>query len=287
MIARLLNLTPEQYYAGEGADRPYLSYSIAKRLLGQSPLHAWTFHPLLGKQTRAGTKAMEEGDLLHALLLGDGSKQIDVIDAKDFRTNAAREARDNAIASGFTPVLRKHYDALVSRLDTIRDNLAAAGVVLEGASEQSFEWEEETDDGALVLCRARMDKVLLDSGLIIDVKKSENAHPDLCGKHVVDYGYDIQRAAYTRALQAVRPDLAGRIEMRFPFIELKPPYAVSCLPFSGMLRAMGEMKWRRAINLWHRCVTTKTWPGYATTGQLDCKPWQVDAEAAAAIEADA
>lgn len=284
MIARFLNLTSEQYFAGEGADRPYLSYSIAKRLLGQSPLHAWTFHPLLGKMRRDSTKAMEEGDLLHAMLLGEGSKQIDVIDAKDFRTNAAREARDNATAAGFVPVLRKHYEALVSRLGTIRDNLAAAGVVLEGASEATFEWEEETDDGALVLCRARMDKVIVAAGQIIDIKKAASAHPDDCGKHSVDYGYDIQRAAYTRALQAVCPDLAGRIVMKFAFIELAPPFAVCCLPFSGMLRAMGEMKWRRAVNLWHQCVTTNTWPSYPTTGQLECKPWQVDAEAAAMME---
>jgi hypothetical protein len=49
-----------------------------------------------------------------------------------------------------------------------------------------------------------------------------------------------------------------------------------------MLMEMGRMKWQRAINLWHRCLTTNTWPGYPTTGKLECAPWQMDDEALAA-----
>lgn len=278
-----LQLTTEEYFSGANCPVPYLSQSIANRMLQQSCKHAWTYHPMLGRARRSTTKAMDRGTLLHTMLLGKG-KQVDVIDAPNFKTKAAQEARDNAIEGGFIPVLRKDYDSLDGALAAMRANLEAEGVKLGGEPEAMFEWEETADDGTPVVCRGMMDNLFLGEGLIVDLKKCESAHPEACGRHAVDYGYDVQRAAYVSCLEKLRPDLAGRATMQFAFIEMDPPYAVSALPFGGMLIHMGRAKWRRAINMWARCLATNEWPGYARDGALECKPWQMSDEILASAE---
>lgn len=277
MTARILEITADEYFAGKDAIAPWLSQSIAHRMLDQTCLHAWTYHPLLGGVHRKATKAMDAGQILHTLLLGKG-KQLDIVDAKDWRTKAAQEARDNAVASGFVPVLRHEHDSVMDSLATIQANLAAAGIRLDGLKEVCVEWDEVGESGP-VLCRAMMDNVFLDDGLIIDVKKCESAHPRGSGRHMVEYGYDIQHAAYTSAIEHLRPELIGRARMEFAFIELVPPYAVLPARPNGIMRRLGEMKWKRAIKMWERCLITKVFPGYPTkTVDLEPMPWQMSDE---------
>jgi PDDEXK-like uncharacterized protein DUF3799 len=276
---RILELTADQYHRGEGAAAPYLTQSTAARLINQSPLHAYTYHPMLGGKRREPTKDMDEGTLLHTMLLGKG-KRFEVIDANDFRTAAAREARDNAIFNGAVPVLKKNYNSMVMALEEMRRSLSTAGVDFSaGQSEMAFEWYEQGKHGE-VLCRAMMDSVVLRpetlTAGIFDLKKCVSAHPRLCGKHMVDYGYDIQSAAYPRAIEAAFPDLVGRVSMRFAFIEVDEPYAVCALPLSGQLRDLGLAKWKRAVLLWEECLLTGKWPGYPTEGRLEPLPYQME-----------
>src|SRR5438132_1009339 len=95
MTARFLDCTQAEYFA-DPCEQPSLSVSIATELILRSPLHAWQIHPRLGGLRRPTTEAMENGTLIHALLLGKGENRIAVLDVKDFRTNAAKEARDAA-----------------------------------------------------------------------------------------------------------------------------------------------------------------------------------------------
>lgn len=274
MTARILTYTPDEYFAGKGADRPYLTQSVAARLVNQSPLHAWTYHPKLGGLRSTSTDAMREGDLIHALLLGKG-KKFEVLDYDEFRTKEAKEARDNAIFHGLLPVKRKDFEPIAEAADALRGKLAEVGITLDGISELAVEWEEQGESGP-ILCRAMMDNVVIANGEIIDLKKCVSAHPRLCGKHMVEYGYDIQSAAYPRAIGALYPDLVGRINMRFAFMELEPPYAVCALPLSGSMKALGEAKWERALKIWERCLATGVWPGYPTEGQIEPLPYQME-----------
>lgn len=281
--ARRLDITPAEYFAGKDCETPWLSQSVAHRMLDQTPLHAAHYHPLLGGAQRKATKAMSAGQILHTLLLGKG-RDVDVIDAKDYRTKAAQEARDNALMSGFTPVLRHEYDDIMSSLEVMRSRLAEAGVRLDGEKEVCLEWYEEGKDHP-ILCRGMMDNVFIADGVIIDVKKAESAHPRACGRHMVDYGYDIQHAAYTSALTKLDPSLAGRVKMKFAFIEMSPPYCVMVGEPDGLMRELGAMKWARAVRLWERCLATSEWPGYPKeTVQLECAPWQFEGEIIASAQ---
>jgi hypothetical protein len=92
--ARILKVTPEQYLA-DPCKTPSLNATTAHAIVGESPLHGFTQHPRLGGNPYggAGTKAMNDGQLIHSLLLRKG-KELAIIDAPDFRAEGGdrREA---------------------------------------------------------------------------------------------------------------------------------------------------------------------------------------------------
>lgn len=262
-FARILDVSEDDYHR-DPCEVPSLNQTIAHTLITESPLHAWTQHPRLGgmqlEREEEDTAALRAGKVIHKLLLGKGA-EVAIIQADDFRKKFAQEAKKQALDSGCVPMLEHVYDEIVASVETIKGNLAAIGIEFNGESEVAIEWHEEGEHGPVV-CRGRMDHVNFDGGLILDVKKIRSAHPDTCGKHVVEYGYDIQDAAYTSAVTKLRPELEGRIQMLFLFAEIEPPYAIYPGPLDGELRELGRQRWERAYRQWEQCLRTNRWPAY-------------------------
>jgi hypothetical protein len=276
-LARILNCTLDEYYA-DPCEVPSLSQSIAKTIVTKSALHAWTEHPRFGANRGDSTAAMDEGTLIHRLVLGKGADVV-IVESDAFRTNAAKAARDEAIAAGKLPVLAHKYENALAVANTLKSNLLTEhGIRLDGESEVAIEWQEEGADG-LVTCRGLMDHVKIDEGRIYDVKKVESAHPRNCGKKVIEYGYDIQHAAYTRALAKLRPELEGRIDFVFLYMEIEPPYAITPGRLSGIVRECGSQRWDRAVLAWEKCLNSNRWPAYADRiVQIEAPQWAINQE---------
>jgi hypothetical protein len=280
--ANRLSVSPAAYYA-DPCTGPSLNASTAKTLITRSPLHAWQEHPRLGGAPREATAAQEHGSLIHRLVLGAGD-DIEVIDAPDWRTKAAKEQRDDARTAGRIPVLvADHAEAEVAAR-AIADALAAFGIDLSGGeageSEVMLSWHERSARGS-VLCRGMLDRLVLGrSGIIYDLKTTPNAHPQACARRVADLGYDIQAAAYTSAVEKLRPDLVGRVEFVFVFAETEPPYCVTPMKPGGMMREFGLTRWQRAVEVWAACLADGRWPGYVESiTQLELPPWVMAADA--------
>lgn len=263
MTARILDITPAVYHTDPCA-RPSLSCSLAHTLITRSPLHAWTEHPKFGNVRDESTKDQNDGSIIHKLLLGKGVDVQIVSGYDNFQTKAARMLRDEAVNAGRVPILEHKYAAIQTAAERIRENLAAQGCVLNGASEVAIEWEEQGELGP-VLCRSMLDHVFLGAGAIIDVKKIISAAVHTCTQHNYAYGYDIQAYAYPRALAALRPELAGRVDFKFAYCEMEPPYAVRFVPPDGVMRELGARRWARAVSLWERCLARDHWPSYNDT----------------------
>lgn len=259
MSARILNYSAAEYHR-DPLETPSLSQSIAHTLITQTPLHAWSEHPRLGNQRREPTKAMNAGQIIHRHLLGKGA-EFEVIQADNYRTKLAQELRDKALEQHRIPVLQREHEEYVGMLERIEANVRAYGIHLSGDSEVQVAWEEPGSLGP-VLCRGMMDHVIVNDGVIYDVKKTESANPKAVGRAMMNYGYAIQHAAYCSALDKLRPELEGRIDFVFVFIEIEPPYAVWSARPSGMLRELGDLQWGRAVRLWEHCLATNTWNGY-------------------------
>lgn len=269
-LARILDVSEEQYFA-DPCQTPSLSQSIAKVLVTQSPLHAWTYHPKLGAlenpdiDVERQSKQKDDGHIVHRMLLGKGA-DVEIVHGFDnWKKKAAQTLRDEIKEAGRLPVLAHHYEDLEAASETIKGNLMTQfGIDLNepgGESEIALEWSEDGANGP-VLCRGRMDRIQFNRGLIYDVKTIYSAHPEVCGKQAVELGRDIQNAAYTSAVSKLRPDLAGRVEMLFLHVEIEPPYAIYPGPLDGELRELGRQRWERAIYVWEECLRTGRWPAY-------------------------
>ncbi len=283
MTARLLQCSIDDYHRDPCAV-PSLSSSIAKTLIQKSPAHAWLEHPRMGNQRKPPSEDMDEGTLIHKLLLGEGAI-IQIIAADNFRTKVAQEARDAATARGAVPVLARKYDAAQIAVAKIRENIAACGINLDGANEVAIEWQEDGVLGDPVTCRCRLDHAWIDDGRIIDIKKCESAHPKDAARAVVTYSYALQAVAYTRALEALKPEFQGRAKFAFLFVEIEPPYAVLPAWLSGTFVELGTRQWTRAVRTWERCLAANDWPGYSREAiPLIAPPWAFnDKEAADGI----
>jgi hypothetical protein len=278
--ARVLEgLTAAAYHADPCA-RPSLSASCATTLLTRSPYHAWLEHPRLGAVRRETTPSMDAGTVLHALLL-EGGAGLRVIDAADYRGAKAREERDAARAAGETPVLAPDHAAAVALVVDVRAQLAARGIELAGDSEVSVEWTEHAAGGDAVLCRARLDHLIVRpaSATVLDFKRTHCAAPSAASRSAWDHGYDIQREAYGRAVEALHPHLVGRADFQFVFIEELPEGAprralLTVARPDGMFREVGARRWTRAVDRWARCLASDSWSGYpAGTVALECPAW--------------
>lgn len=261
MKARILDITPEQYHADPCAT-PSLSVSIAKKIVEKSSRHAFLAHPRLGGGQSAHTKAMDDGSIIHRILLGKGTEVVE-IHADDYRKAFAQELRDACYESGKVPVLSARYAQIQVAAEAIRAQMSGLGIEFSGSSEVAIEWEEELFmSSETVLCRCMMDHVLLDCGVIFEVKKIVSADLDSISSAIYKYGYDIQRAAYTSALRHLRPEFSGREDFQFLFCEIEPPYVLTPVRPDGEFRAMGDRRWERAKSIWHRCISSGEWPGY-------------------------
>lgn len=237
---------PEADYHADPCPEPSLSNSIAKELVEKSPLHAWAMHPKFGGASRAPSSTLDHGSLVHELLLGRGPG-ITVVEANDWRTKAAKAARDEARDAGKTPVLAKAFLAAKKAAKALEAGLANRGVVFDGESEVTLVWQELAAAGP-IWCRARLDH--LKRPIIYDLKTTGIAETRAIERLIVNMGYDMQRAAYVRGLTALEPDLGGRVDFVFAFVETEFPYAINVAPLDGMLREYGERRWLDAVERW-------------------------------------
>lgn len=266
MTARILDVTPDEYHA-----LPRLSSSVAKVLLTRSPLHA---RSAIGKKP---TKGMDRGSIIHRLVLGKGA-EYEVLQFGDFKTKAAQVARDAARAANKVPVLAEDFEDYCTAAERIRTQLAARNVILDGQSELAIEWTEHTKHGELT-CKGMLDHCWVEHGTILDLKITEDAAPSAVERTSENLGYAVQCAAYTRALTALRPDLAGKIGFAFAFCEPDEPHAINLSEPDGVFQQLGTQRWLRAVNTWAQCHVTGVWPAYdGAINPLSAPSWALARE---------
>jgi hypothetical protein len=266
---------------------PRFSRSIAVRLLQQSPLHALAAHPTLGgkaveepEEDAQAQARMDTGSLLHLLLLGAG-QQVAVIEHDSWRTNAAKDAREEARSSGLLPVLAGKYFAAQVTATAIRHSLARYGIHPEAyESEATALWESNG-----VACKARMDLLNLGLGEELDLKIVDRINLRAFEASVERYGLDVQNAAYVEAVETIHPPLAGRVSLEFVLAERLPPHDVAIVPLSPALVDLGRQKWRRAQGIWRRCLESDVWPGFGRCAAVEARPWQLEQEFTATVSA--
>ncbi len=251
-------ITATQYHADVLTMEPSLSSSIAKLLCLSSPLHAKMAHPRLNPgAVEQEDERFDIGTAAHAILL-EGVNAVKVVDARDWRTNAAKEARDIARANGQIPLLAHVWNDVENMVAGIKGQLAkhtdgGQAMFTNGKPEQTLIWQE--DDGTW--CRARLD--WLRPGNIDDLKTCPNANPEAVSRSLFGMGYDIQAAFYLRGLKRLTGEDAV---FRFAFVEKESPYALSVIGLGPDALMLAEKKVLFALEKWRECLDADDWPGY-------------------------
>lgn len=267
------NISAADYHA-DCCPEPSLSSSIARELLSSSPAHAWFKSPRLNPAYEPEHKQVfDVGTAAHALLL-EGEAGCVIIEAKDFKTQAARDQRDAAWAEHRVPLLAHRWQDVQDMVDAARRQLAKHEAKPEpftdGKPEQTLIWRE--DNG--VWCRARLDWLHTDRRLIGDYKTTGvTANPDVWARRTLyGSGYDVQNAFYARGIK----ELFG-ISAAFYFVvqETFRPFALSVVALEPEPLALAEQKVAHAIARWGECLTSGSFPGYPLrTCWASLPPWE-------------
>jgi hypothetical protein len=256
-------------YHADPCPEPSLSSSVAKLLCDSSPAHAREAHPHLNPNGEPDeAEHFDIGTAAHAILL-EGEASVCVIDAKDWRSNAAKDQRDVARAAGKIPLLVKVWADVQAMVAATRAQLDAhfdgRHMFRDGEPEQTLVWRE---DG--VWCRARLD--WLRPGHIDDYKTtSATANPESLSRTMFSNGWDIQAAFYLRGLKTIT---GADATFRFACQETYAPYALSVVALGPDAMVLAEKKVLYAIERWRDCLTSNRWPAYPTqTAYASLPPW--------------
>lgn len=248
-------------YINDPAPEPSLNASIAHTLLTATPAHARMAHPRLTPQPeRDDSSRLDLGTIAHGLLLEGDSSRVQVIEADDWKTKAAREQRDEARILGLLPILEKDFNIVIDMVDSAKGYIAASEIADDfetAIPEQTLLWNE-----ADIWCRCRPDKATPDWRIVFDYKTAAGtAHPAVWAKSsMVRYGYDLQAAMNLRGVQSL--GLAQRTTFIFLVQEIDPPYVLSIVSLDPAWLKLAEDKLRIAMSIWKGCMRKNEWPGY-------------------------
>ena len=242
-----------------GAPVPTLSASVAHRLLTRSPLHAWAKHPLLNpKMVEEASEAFDLGTAVHAVLLEGRDDLLAVIDAEDWRTKAAKAARDEARADGRIPVLAAQA-INVQRMAQVARMAIAACPDLDGCApydaEQTIVYRHNE-----TWLRCRPDLMAHDGSVIISYKTtSTNASPRDFSRSAVSFGYHMQAAFEINGATAMFGRRPGYVWVTQ---EVTPPFAISFTGLSPLFMDFATQQFEAAVALWADCLARNNWPSY-------------------------
>lgn len=267
-------LTHDEYHA-DPCPVPSMSRGTVVDILS-SPAKAFWNHPRLNKELKddRDESKFNQGSAAHNLLLEGGSRIAVISGFDDWKKQAGRDARDDAMNNGMIPLLEKTFDSLCLMVGSAKVQIAASELGLSdlpgtGQAEMTYIAKDgETWE------RCMVDWISNDGGLILDYKTTgTSAHPSKFSRHISDMQYPIQHVWYRRVVQ-----MATGIAPRFVWIaqEDEPPYLCSFMGIDPMNEAIAQEKVEWAVRLWRKSMEYNEWPGYPRRiCYAEPKPWEL------------
>lgn len=247
---------PAEIYHGDPCPSPSVSRSFLNEMIMKSPRHAWAKHPRLNQSfERIDRKSFDLGNAAHDVMLL-GGERISVLDFPDFRTSAAKAARDAAVAEKKIPILAEKYQSVLAMEKEFRESCDG---LTNGLPERSIVWQEPNG----VWCRIMIDWITNDGGEIEDYKTTGVESPERWIEGTFfEKGYDLQAYMALRGYHAV----TGRNAEGFRFYvqETHEPHMVySVVPDQATLE-QAEAKFLRGVHLHEECLESGVWRGYSS-----------------------
>lgn len=258
---------------------PYAEYAATKALSAsgafvlseECPARYWQQSPWNPKREPDDRNHFDIGKALHLAVLqpDDLAEAVVIIDAGDYRTNKAKELRDDAYAARKTPLLVKELDIVVAMDRAIHADPYAAALIGDGNpkdNEVSFFWE---DPQTGTPCKARADRI---ARAMLDLKTAACAAPTAWQAAAFRDGHFLRAAWYLDGWEVASGDVMRRYA--FIVVEKEPPHVVQVYDLAERALAWGRMMMHRALNRFAECSVAGKWSeGYGPPMTIDLPTW--------------
>lgn len=261
------NAPMAQYIALEA-----FSAGLAHSVLSTSPFHAWHGSPWNPARARDNATEADIGTYAHAMLLEGEHSNIAVIDAKDWRTNLAKELRDAAREEGKLPILAHKVREVEMMVEEAKRYLAGselAGIFDDGAAESTLIWSAEG-----LKCKARPDWLSADNRICLSYKTTAgSANPESWIRLQLPL-YDVGMIHYEEGVRACTGEHSPRVVHLVQ--EQKAPFKCSLVALSPAFQELATAKYRRALETWKNCLEDGNFPAYPSRiCYAEPKAWQM------------
>lgn len=248
-----------------------LTSTGARTLVNRTPAH-YRYEQMKGRPDKT---AFDLGRAVHDALLGHGAPLYEV-PADDWRTKAAKEARDQARAEGYTPLLTCQIEAVRAVVAAVRADPTAGRLFARDGQAELTVVARDPETGAT--CRARLDwYVPGDVPLFVDLKTCDDASPRGLARAMSSWNYHQQLPFYEDTLRAATGH-TGPIHTVLVGVEKDPPHLVGFGEPDEQAIAWGRRLNRKARDIYRRCTDTDTWPGHEPRPvPLSLPGWQLNA----------
>lgn len=203
------------------------------------------------------------GTAVHSLTLEDDTSKFEIIDAANWLTKAAKEAKTEALNNGRLPLLTKEYAAVVACRDSVMRNPIAREAFTNHRAEASVFHD---DNGFTTKCRPDAWK----PGQLVDLKTTVDANPNEFGKTAYKFGYFMSGPHYIDTVKHVTGE-----DSKFLFVnvEKEPPYLVSVTELDDVALSYGRDMLDRAKRIYQECEASGEWPGYQPHTTTSLPTW--------------
>ncbi len=188
------------------------------------------------------------------------------------RANYCKEWEAEREAQGLTVVSAELMEDAKKAFAALHENQPIASLIECSAKQVLIVADWKDDDTGLIIPFAALLDLVPDKTsptwgkALADIKTARNGNPANWARVCDDSGYDVQAALYFdlhfSATGEDRTDFIHVVqENTFPFHVVSPPPAMS-----AEFLDWGRMKYRKALQLYCRCISTGVWPSYEQVG---------------------
>src|SRR5438477_12295712 len=253
-VRRCCGLPAVEYHAmraWSASGARLLAEECAAKFLWHSP-----WNPLYEPETKTD---FDIGVAAHLAVL-EPERQADsivLIEAGDYRTTKAREARDAGRGAGKVPLLPYQFDIVRAIAGSIRAHPIASEAFRGGEAEVTLIW---SDPETGIPCKARPDYLPAHARWLVDLKTAASANPRSWRDQAYRLGYHARAAWYLDGARAVLGQIPE--EYWFVIVEKDPPYLVSFVSFDADALAWGRIANRKACERFAVSAAANDWSGY-------------------------
>lgn len=228
------------------------------------PLKFWLDSPWNQDREPHNAAHFDIGKAAHLAVLEPDKLDAEVVlhGFDEYRSNAAKDARDDALLAGKIPLKPAEWEIVEGlKRSIMSDPLVRGAFTGDGESEVTALW---TDPDYGIPCKARADRVIEGGRILVDLKTAASAHPIGWSKALWQFGYFSRAAWYLDGWECAtgrRPE-----DYWFAVVEKRPPHLTALHKLDEKDIEWGRIINRTAVATFTTCMSRGEWPGYRPIG---------------------